>query len=90
MTADAEHEIGKHPEDYSLYRIGTYDDNAGSLAGEDKECLATALEMLSKLRNVNKQNLIDFDTEVTNKRTLNENQTTLNESQTIEEKTNAR
>ena len=30
ISCDAEHEIGQHPEDYSLWRIGLYDDNSGS------------------------------------------------------------
>ena len=74
MVMDGEHDIGRHPEDYSLYRIGTYDDNKGSLAAEEKDCLATALEMLSESRQVNKQNLIDFDEAITaeNKQTNEE------------------
>lgn len=48
ICRDKEHPIGKHPEDFSLFRIGTYDDNKGSLNPEHPECLATALEMVAK------------------------------------------
>lgn len=50
IAQDAEHEIGKHPEDYSLYRIGTYDDQKGVLHAEDKSCLATAEEVVAASR----------------------------------------
>lgn len=59
IANDTEHEIGRHPEDYSLHRIGVYDDNKGALTPEDNECLATALEMVSQVRNV-KQPELDF------------------------------
>lgn len=47
IAQDASSEIGKHPEDYSLFRIGQYDDNKGELHKEDRECLATALEVVA-------------------------------------------
>ena len=43
---------GKHPEDYSLWRIGQFDDNKGELLPEGKECLATALELVAVAENV--------------------------------------
>lgn len=48
---DSEHEIGKHPEDYTLFRIGIFDDNRAELIKETPEALATALEMVAKARN---------------------------------------
>ena len=64
IAQDAEHDIGKHPEDYSLFRIGHYDDNKGSLVGEAPECLATALEVVAAARRVSRENLEEFDAEV--------------------------
>ena len=58
IATDAEHEVGKHPEDYTLYRIGTYNDTKGELKGEELEKLATGLEMVSQDRNPNQQDLI--------------------------------
>ena len=65
IALDADHEIGKHPEDYSLFRIGTYNDNTGEIKPLNRECLATALEVVAKARNVNKDNLETLNKEVT-------------------------
>ena len=66
LSQDAEHEVGKHPEDYSLFRLGTFDDNKGQLVGEAPECLATALEMVAASRRVNADNLERLDAQVSN------------------------
>lgn len=50
MCCDADHEIGAHPEDYSLWRIGTFDDNKAKLVAEDLECLAQGVEMVARAR----------------------------------------
>lgn len=50
IACDADHDIGKHPEDYSVFRIGEYDDNTGEIKPEIKTCLATALEMVAQSR----------------------------------------
>ena len=57
IATDANHEIGKHPEDYTLYRVGTFNDTTGLMAGEDPEKLATGLEMQSIDRQPNKAHL---------------------------------
>ena len=64
IAQDADHEIGRHPEDYSLYRIGTYDDNKGELHPEDKECMATALEVVASARDKALGNQANFLKEV--------------------------
>ena len=64
IAQDADHEIGKHPEDYSLFRIGTYDDNKGELHPEDKECMATALEVVASARDKALGNQANFLKEV--------------------------
>ncbi len=40
--------IGKHPKDYSLWRLGNFDDNTGTVKDEANECLCTALEIMSQ------------------------------------------
>lgn len=35
----------KHPEDFSLFRVGEYDSLTGKLSGEIPECLITASSM---------------------------------------------
>lgn len=47
IARDENHEIGKHPEDYSLYRVGIFDDNKAEITPEDKTCLATAMELIA-------------------------------------------
>ena len=61
ISTDASHEIGKHPEDYSLWRIGLFDDNKGTLTPENPECLATALEMVSESRQIDRQKMDDLN-----------------------------
>lgn len=57
IACDADHSVGKHPEDYTLFRIGEFNDNTGKMAGETPEKLATALEMVSLDRNPTKADL---------------------------------
>ena len=52
IATDAEHDVGKHPEDYSLARIGTYDDSKGRLVPEEVEILATGLEVVASSRQI--------------------------------------
>ncbi len=61
IAIDAEHEVGKHPEDYSLCRIGRYNDANAELADEPVEVLATGLAVVSRARNVDRDNLELFD-----------------------------
>ncbi len=46
-----DHPFGQHPEDYSLIRLGNFNDQNGLVINEDNECLATGLEMVAMLRN---------------------------------------
>ncbi len=61
ISSDADHEIGKHPEDYSLHRIGVWDDSNARTHSEKPECLSTALEAIANSRAVNPNNLEVFD-----------------------------
>jgi len=47
IAKDREHPIGKHPEHYSLWRLGTFNDVNGEIAVELKECLAHAHDLLT-------------------------------------------
>ena len=53
IATDPGHPVGKHPEDFSLFRIGDFDDNKGMLKGEAPECLCTALELVSQRKRNN-------------------------------------
>ncbi len=61
LVMDAESVVGKHPEDYSLCRIGRYDDSNANLDNEDVEVLATGLAVVAQGRRVNSDNLELFD-----------------------------
>ena len=50
ISLDENHEVGKHPEDYTLYQVGTFNDTTGKLDGEAIEKLATGLEMIAEMR----------------------------------------
>ena len=64
IACDADHEIGKHPEDYTLYRIGAFNDTTGKMEGEELEKLATALEMVTSSRQVNQDNIEQLHKEI--------------------------
>jgi hypothetical protein len=53
IALNAETSVGMNPEDYSLFRIGVFDDNTLSKSTfETPECLATALEVVSKAQTI--------------------------------------
>lgn len=68
IATDKEHEIGKHPEDYSLHRVGTFDERKGKINGEIPECLATALEVVASSREEGLKNLATLTPEKVNAR----------------------
>lgn len=64
MALNKDHEIGAHPEDYTLWRIGTFDDNKAIVVAEDKECLGTALEMVASAQTVDAVKKADLEAEI--------------------------
>jgi len=61
IATDATHEIGKHPEDYTLYRVGQWDDQKAALMPEDATSLATAQEVIAASRKISPGSLKDGD-----------------------------
>lgn len=53
IAQDASHPIGQHPEHYSMYRLGTYDNLNAKINLENKECIATAQELIALAKNPN-------------------------------------
>ncbi len=51
LIGDAEHPVGRHPEDYSLFRLGGFNDQDGKVIGDGPECLCTGMEMIALKRN---------------------------------------
>jgi len=60
VCTDADHEIGKHPEDYTLFCLGTFNDGTGEVTGFGPEKVATALELVAATRQVNRDNIEDL------------------------------
>ncbi len=44
----ADHPINKHPEHYSVWRLGNFDNNTGKIQNEDNECLWQGIEAISQ------------------------------------------
>jgi len=61
IATGTEHPISVHPEDYSLFRLGTYDDATAKIQTENKDCLSTALELVAKSREVNRGRISEVD-----------------------------
>jgi len=51
VAADPTTEIGKNPEDFLLYRLGTWDNEGGNIATEPGTCIAKAIEFVKKEQN---------------------------------------
>lgn len=66
IATDATHQVGKHPEDYTLFRLGSFNDTTAALQGEAPEKLMTGLEAVSIDRQVNRDQLEIFDKEINN------------------------
>ena len=47
MVNDPEHQFGKNPEDYTLVKLGTYDDNDGTLYS-DMEIVTDGLDLIRR------------------------------------------
>lgn len=64
IAADADHEVGKHPEDYFLVRIGVWDDQTAEFAQESVSTLITGLEAVASSRKMVPGTLDAFEQEV--------------------------
>lgn len=64
IAISAEHAIGQHPEHYSLYLVGEWDDNNAVIKPEDRVCIATALELIAKAQKVTSGALKEFDEDI--------------------------
>ncbi len=60
VASAADHPINKHPEHYSLWRLGNFDNLNGKIVDEKNECLWTALEAIAQSQTIGH---IDPDTE---------------------------
>ncbi len=52
-----DHPINKHPEHYSLWRLGNFDNTTGKVIDEANECLWQAVEAISQRQSLTDDNL---------------------------------
>ena len=64
MCMDAEHPIGQHPEDYSLIKVGTWNEGTGELEDLQNMTMITGLEAVAQSRQVKEGSLVEFDKKV--------------------------
>ncbi len=60
IATDAEHEVGKHPEDYSLVRCGSFDDQKGELTVEKTVVLTTGIRIVTESRQIDSEKLRQY------------------------------
>ena len=56
LVTDKTHPVGMHPEDYTLFRLGVFDDVKGSFHNEENQSLMTGLETVANERRVKQDN----------------------------------
>lgn len=47
---NADSPLSAHPEDYALFRLGTFEDNSGDLEAEEARCLGRGHELVAATR----------------------------------------
>ncbi len=52
IATSEDHPIAKHPEHYSLWRLGIFNDENGDITNEHNECLWNAVEARSQTQKV--------------------------------------
>ena len=52
IVLNPETDLNKHPKDFTLFRVGIFDDNAGALEGEVPVALGTAQEVVKASRHI--------------------------------------
>ncbi len=60
VATATDHPIAKHPEHYSLWRLGGFDNLNGKLTNETNEQLWSATEAIAQSQNVNPQAMINL------------------------------
>ena len=64
LATSAEHQIARHPEHYSLWRLGMLDNLNGKMTNEDNECLWTAQEAIAQSQVVNTAAMAELDANI--------------------------
>ncbi len=52
IATSADHPISKHPEHYSVWRLGSFDNLTAKITDEQNECLWQAVEAISQFQKI--------------------------------------
>ncbi len=61
IATAADNPISKHPEHYSLWRLGAWDNNDGKINNEANECLWQALEAITQSQVMDKEKIEELN-----------------------------
>ena len=64
VACDAAHPIGKHPEHFSLFQVGAFEDSVGQLDAGAPRFVVKALDLVVRSRKVDPEKLADLDASV--------------------------
>ncbi len=64
ICLDKDHPVGQHPEDYTLYRIGEFDDEKGIMTADTQTKLATGPELIAIAQNINHQKVAQLNEQI--------------------------
>lgn len=64
VATSADHIINKHPEHFSLWRLGVFNNENGNIQNEDNECLWTATEAVAQSQTVDPAQLDLLDKKI--------------------------
>ncbi len=64
IASAADHPISKHPEHYSLWRLGIFNNENGDLTNEVNECLWTGIEAVAQSQKIDSAQMDAFATSV--------------------------
>ncbi len=56
-ATSADHQIAQSPKDYSLFRLGVFDDQTAKFTPGIKTCMATALEAIAASRTIDTEQM---------------------------------
>jgi transcriptional regulator NrdR family protein len=64
MCVGGEHEVAKHPEDFTLFKVGTWNDGTAEIESFAPEKLINGVEAIAQSRKVNGAELEVIDKEI--------------------------
>lgn len=66
LCVNEDNRFGKHPHDYTLMRIATFDDNTGEINGEVPSSIINGLQCVHRSREVDREQMEIFESSISN------------------------